>query len=137
MLMVNRDIPASVVLLTNTATMEVDALAQDLVMFLAGVPVEPKKFGKTIDVPVAKMKRYEGRYQLIPNVVFDVNVVENRLMVQLTGQPAFEVYPTSETEWFYKVVPASLTFKTGKDGTFDELELFQNGVRQTAKRMKK
>jgi hypothetical protein len=42
----------------------------------------------------------------------------------------------SETEWFYKVVEATLTFKVGDDGQCRELELFQNGVRQTAKRVK-
>jgi CubicO group peptidase (beta-lactamase class C family) len=137
MLLVNRRIPAAVVVLSNTATPEVDNLAQEMIQALAGLPVEPRQFEKTVDVPLSKMKRCEGRYQLAPNVVFDVTVVEDRLMVGLTGQPTFEVFPRSETEWFYKVVPASLTFKKGTGDSYVELELFQNGIRQTAKRITK
>ncbi|QEF98571.1 D-alanyl-D-alanine-carboxypeptidase/endopeptidase AmpH precursor [Stieleria maiorica] len=135
MLFVNRQIPAAVVLLTNTATMEVDRLAEDLIRMLAGAPVEPRTFESAVKVPVVKMKRCEGRYQLAPGAVFDINVVNDRLMVQLTGQPALQVFPKSETEWFYKVVQATLTFKDANDGRFDSVELFQNGVRLVAKRI--
>lgn len=136
MIMVNRQFSSAVVVLTNTATMEVDRLAEDLIRMLAGANVEPRTFEKSIDVPVAKMKQCEGRYQLVPGFVFDVTVVNDRLMAQLTGQPSFQVFPKSETEWFYKVVKASITFKKEEAGKYGELELFQNGVRQTAKRMK-
>ncbi|WP_182870640.1 serine hydrolase [Rhodopirellula sp. JC639] len=135
-LFVNRQIPAAVVLLTNTATMEVDRLAEDMIRMLAGAPVEPRTFQSTVEVPVEKMKRCEGRYQLAPGAVFDVNVVNDRLMVQLTGQPALQVFPKSETEWFYKVVQATLTFKDESEGQFDSVELFQNGIRLVAKRIK-
>ena len=135
MIMVNRQFSSAVVVLTNTATMEVDRLGEDLIRLLAGARVQPRVFEKTVDVPVAKMKRCEGRYQLVPGFVFDVNVVNDRLMVQLSGQPTFQVFPKSETEWFYKVVKATITFKTEDAGKFTELELFQNGVRQTAKRI--
>ncbi len=134
-LFVSRRVPAAVVLLTNTATMEVDALAESLIRMLAGAAVEPRSFQSTIDVPIAKMKRCEGRYQIAPGVVFDVSVVKDRLMVQLSGQPAFEVFPKSETEWFYKIVQATLTFKDEKAGRFEALELFQNGIRVSATRI--
>ncbi|QDV44151.1 Beta-lactamase precursor [Stieleria neptunia] len=135
MLFVSREVPAAVVLLTNTATMEVDRLAEDLIRMLAGAAVQPRTFQSAIEVPIATMKRCEGRYQIAPGVVFDVNVVNDRLMVQLTGQPAFQVFPKSETEWFYKIVPATLTFKDENDGRFEALELFQNGIRASAKRI--
>ncbi|PAY19630.1 hypothetical protein CKO51_10230 [Rhodopirellula sp. SM50] len=135
MLFVSREVPAAVVLLTNTATMEVDRLAEDLIRMLAGAAVEPRTFQSTIDVPIAKMKRCEGRYQIAPGAVFDVSIVKDRLMVQLSGQPAFEVFPKSETEWFYKIVQATLTFKDEQNGRFEALELFQNGIRVSATRI--
>ena len=136
MCMVNRDLSCGIVLMTNTATMEVDRLAGDLIRFLAGADVEPRKFDAELKVPVAKMKRCEGEYQLFPGFKFDVKVVSGRLMIQLTGQPSIQVYAKSETEWFYKVVKAEVTFSNLKDGKFQELELFQNGLRQKAKRIK-
>jgi len=133
---VNRQLNTAVVLLTNTATMEVDQLAQSIVQKLAGMPVEPRKFEKSIDVPDAVMQRYVGTYQLVPGIVFTVSVNDGKLMVGLTGQPTFQVFAKSETEWFYKVVPATLTFeKTTGDEKCPSLELFQNGARQTAKRV--
>ncbi len=45
------------------------------------------------------------------------------------------IYPRSETEWFYRVVEATLTFKVNKNGQCSELELFQNGARRAAKRI--
>jgi D-alanyl-D-alanine-carboxypeptidase/D-alanyl-D-alanine-endopeptidase len=81
------------------------------------------------------MKRYVGKYQLAPGAVFTVSVNEDQLMVSLTGQPTFRVYPRSDTKWFYKVVDATLTFKVDRSGRCNSVELFQNGVRQKAKRI--
>ena len=133
---VSRELDAAVVLLTNTATMEVDQLAQDIFKSLVGMKVEPRKFEKTLDVPAEVMQRYVGKYQLIPGVEFTVSVNDGKLMVGLTGQPTFQVFARSETEWFYKVVPATITFeKSEGDEKCPSLELFQNGVRQKATRM--
>jgi len=57
------------------------------------------------------------------------------MMVSLTGQPAARVYPRSETEWFYKIVEASITFQLDDQGKCKSLELLQNGVRQIAPRV--
>ncbi|MCO8121913.1 beta-lactamase family protein [Stieleria sp. TO1_6] len=135
MLMVNRNIPAAVVVLSNTAVLEIDVLGEDFMRMLAGSPVKPKQIEEQVRVPVEKMQKLEGRYQLAPTFIFDVKVNDGKLMVGVTNQPTFQVYPKSETEWFYKVVPASLVFKADSKGDFNQLELLQNGVRQTAKRI--
>ena len=46
--------------------------------------VEPMKLSKEIKVDAAAMSRLEGRYQLAPTFIFDVNVVHGRLMVGIT-----------------------------------------------------
>ncbi|MCM2372258.1 serine hydrolase [Aporhodopirellula aestuarii] len=137
MLMINRPLQIAVVVLCNTACGEVDALAEQMVQMLAGAEVRPVTFADQteVDVPVEKMKRLEGRYQLVPTFIFDVNVRDGKLMVGVTNQPTFQVFAKSETEWFYKVVPASLTFRLTESGECTALELFQNGIRQTAKRV--
>ena len=50
-------------------------------------------------------------------------------------ESTFEVYPRSETQWYYKVVKATLTFEVDDKGKCNTVELFQNGVRQKAKRI--
>lgn len=136
MMLVSRKLDAAVVVLANTASPDVDPLAQDIMRILAGDDVTPREFPKQVVVPMEKMKRLVGKYQLVPGFVFDVNVVEDRLMVGLTGQPTLRVYPKSETQWVYRIVDATLTFtideETGKAGSLD---LFQNGIHQMARRI--
>ncbi len=135
MLLVNPETQTSVVLLTNTATGEVDQLAQDILRMIAGVKVEPRKFEKTVEVPPKVMRKYVGKYKLAPGVVFTVTIKDDKLMVGLTGQPTFQVHARSETEWSYKVVKATLIFEVDDDGKCTSLELLQNGRRQKAKRL--
>ena len=78
---------------------------------------------------------YVGRYQLVENLVFTVTRQGDRLFVQLTGQPRFEVFPESETQFFLRVVDAQITFGRAEDGSVDHLVLHQNGVDQPAGRM--
>ncbi len=135
MLLINREIETSVVLLTNTGTGEVDLLAQDIMQMVAGANVQPRTFEKSIAVSPEVMQKYEGKYKLAPGFVFTVTVKDDKLLVGLTGQAMLQVYARSETEWFYKVVEASLTFNLDDSGKCDSLELFQNGIRQQANRI--
>jgi D-alanyl-D-alanine-carboxypeptidase/D-alanyl-D-alanine-endopeptidase len=134
MVLVNREMGSAVVLLANTATGEVDTLAQDVIRMLAGVSVEPRKFEKSIAVAPEVMQKFAGQYEIIPEFVLTVTVDDGKLIVGATGQPTFEVYARSETEWYYKVVDATLIFKFNSDGQCESLELLQNGARQIARR---
>lgn len=135
MMLVNRELSAGVVVLANNATGEVDVLAQDIIRLIAGQKVEPRSFEETIEVAAEELEKYVGKYQLIPGVVFTVTTKGHKLMVQLSGQPAFRVYPRSKTEWFYKVVKATITFELDDDGKCNALVLFQNGIKQKARRV--
>ncbi len=79
--------------------------------------------------------RLVGRYRLRPNHVFDVTSSAGRLYAQLTGQPAFRVFPTSQWHFFYKVVGAQITFETGDDGRAARLILHQSSLDQIAERI--
>ena len=46
-------------------------------------------------------------------------------MAQLTGQPAFPVFPESETLFFYKVVDATLEFQKDAGGAVTGVRLRQ------------
>jgi serine-type D-Ala-D-Ala carboxypeptidase/endopeptidase len=134
MILVNRQSRSSVILLTNTGTTEVDQLAADILRMIAGAQVAPRKFDKALDVPAAALQKFVGSYELAPGVLFTVTAMDGKLMVALTGQPSYQVFPRSETLWFYKVVDATITFNVDKNGKCNSLVLFQNGIKQTAKR---
>ncbi len=81
------------------------------------------------------LERYVGRYQLAPGAVLSVTREGDRLHVQLTGQPRFEIFPESETRWFLKVVDAVLEFHGAEEGAADSVTLFQAGREMEAQRV--
>ncbi|HVV70658.1 MAG TPA: DUF3471 domain-containing protein [Verrucomicrobiae bacterium] len=86
------------------------------------VRVDPSKFDSLV-----------GQYELAPDQVFTIRRDGDKLRAQLTGQPSFQVFPESETEFFYTVVDAQLTFVKDKDGKVTELVLHQNGDKTARK----
>jgi D-alanyl-D-alanine-carboxypeptidase/D-alanyl-D-alanine-endopeptidase len=118
-----------VVLLTNTATGTVDKVALDLLRRAAGMPAKPL----TLRVPAkgidpAVFDDYAGEYALSPAFKLTVTRDGDRLLCQATGQPRFRVFPLSQSEYFYRVVDARITFERGDDGKVKGLVLHQNGA---------
>jgi len=79
--------------------------------------------------------RYAGDYELAPGFVLSFRVRDGRYFAQATGQPEFEVYPSSETEFFWKVVDARITF-TVDAGMVTGLVLHQGGRDLPASRIR-
>jgi CubicO group peptidase (beta-lactamase class C family) len=103
--------------------------------------------GQTLTVPRLKAEApakidpgvyvaYAGEYQLAPNAIMTVTKEGEQLFVQLTGQPKFEIYPRSETEFFLQVVKADIKFVKDDTDKVASLVLKQGGVEQTAKKIK-
>ena len=78
---------------------------------------------------------YVGRYQLAPTFILTVTREGDQLFAQATGQPKFQIFPDSATEYFLKVVDAQITFLTDEKGRASSLVLHQNGRDLPAKRM--
>lgn len=91
-------------------------------------PAAPKE----IELPAGELEAYVGHYRMGP-VEFTVTREAARLLVQLTGQPQVQVYPSAKDEFFYKVVNAQLSF-VREDGKVVALILHQNGRDQRAKK---
>ncbi len=93
-------------------------------------------FGHRVkSVDPAVYKNYVGRYQLAPGAVVTVSLDGTRLQAQLTGQPAIEIFPESEKEFFYKIVDAQITFESDGKGQATALTLHQNGRNMRAPRV--
>ncbi len=97
--------------------------------------VVPPALRTAVEVDQAVYDDYAGRYRLNEDLVFTVTRQDDRLFVQLTGQPRFEVFPESETKFFLRVVDAQITFGRGDDGAVDHVVLHQNDVDQRADRL--
>jgi len=89
---------------------------------------------RTVKVDPKIYDAYVGRYELNPKVAITITKEGERLMVGATGQPSFEIFPESETKFFFKVVDAQVTFVKNEKGEVTEMVLDQNGRSIRAKR---
>jgi serine-type D-Ala-D-Ala carboxypeptidase/endopeptidase len=99
-------------------------LAQKAPVAHTEVAIDPKLY-----------EMYAGRYQFAPAVILAITRTDDHLFAQLTGQPAFEIFPESDTRFFLKVVDAQLTFERSADGKAAAVVLHQNGRDQRATRV--
>jgi CubicO group peptidase (beta-lactamase class C family) len=79
---------------------------------------------------------YAGDYELTPNFILTITSEGGKLMAQASGQPKNELFPTSETEFFLKVVNAQITFVKNEQGQVTQLILHQNGRTMPAKKIR-
>jgi D-alanyl-D-alanine-carboxypeptidase/D-alanyl-D-alanine-endopeptidase len=99
-------------------------------------PLTPKPTPKAervaIDLPVEKLAKLAGVYQLnaMPDFKISVTLENGALFAQATAQPKAPVFPESETKVFYRVVDAQLEFLSDSKGAVAGLVLHQMGVQQ-------
>lgn len=79
---------------------------------------------------------YAGRYDYGGGkAIMAVTREGDRLFAQLTGQPRFEIFPKSETEFFWKAVNARVTFVKDSGGKVRKAVHEQGGRKFDAPRM--
>lgn len=91
---------------------------------------------KVIQVSEKVLSLYIGEYELQPKFIITISTEGNKLFAQATGQPKFELFATSETEWFLKAVDAKLEFIKDETGKVIKLVLNQGGKKMDGKKIK-
>ena len=92
-------------------------------------PPPPPRPAKVATLSSAELDALTGSYALAPGVAITVTRKDQSLFAQITGQPAFEVFPESPTKVVWTIVPANATFTLGPDGKATSLTLHQGLVR--------
>jgi CubicO group peptidase (beta-lactamase class C family) len=126
----------TVIVLSNYEAARSGPVARDLAAIAFG-----EKYEVPVERVVAKVDpkiydAYVGDYELAPDLVIAVTREGDGLMAQPTGQRKAELFPTSETNFFLKVVRAEVTFVKDAQGRVTHLVLNQGGRQQTAKKIK-
>jgi len=83
-----------------------------------------------------KLQAFLGEYELAPGFNLNVKNEGTQLFCQATGQQRFEVFASSETRFFVKVVDAEIEFYPEANGVVNRLVLFQGGQEIEGKRIK-
>ena len=111
-----------VVVLTNAAV-EVDDLA--FATLDPAAPLAPAH--RAIALSSSELDRYTGRYQLAPNFILTVSVIEGQLLAQATGQGAFPIFASAKDEFFARIAGIAISFTRDTHGAVSGLVLHQNG----------
>ncbi len=90
-------------------------------------PVAQPSFPPTVALDARTLGSYVGTYTAGQGLQFAVTLQGSQLMVQLTGQPSFPVYPSAKDEFYYKIVNAQIDFERDAGGAIQDLVLHQNG----------
>lgn len=96
---------------------------------------EKKEELPIIEVTEEVLETYVGRYELAPTFSITVTREGNQLFLQATDQPRFEVYPSAPTEFFLKVVEASISFSVNDNNEVESLTLHQAGQHVPGKKV--
>lgn len=80
-----------------------------------------------IKLPASVLERYVGAFRMDERSFLEIKRDGDKLMARLTGQPSFEIFPQSETEFFWKIVDAQLTFTLDAAGLAQSATLHQHG----------
>ncbi len=103
---------------------------------------EAPKFSDTVPglpdvvkIDPAILDEYTGSYELQPGFQIMISVSDGHIYAQASGQGKNEIFPESETKFFFKVVDAQISFVRDGDNQVKELILHQNGT-HTAQKIK-
>ena len=124
-----------VVVLSNTVSDEVDKIGILCMQILRGRELPPLTVRRPAKVDRRTLQQYVGTYAMSPFAHVAITLQEDRLLAQLTGQDTFRIYPESETEFYYKVVRARITFEKDEKGKVTRLVLHQTGRDMPANRL--
>jgi hypothetical protein len=104
---------------------------------------EPPKQHTEIPIDPKLLDSYTGRYQLTPNLIFEITRDGDRLFAQGFGQfngeaialPKFELFAEGEKNFFARVADNQITFETGPDGRATSLIMHRAGRDMPAARL--
>ena len=109
----------------------------DIGLHLLNPRLPLEEFTKHIDATIDPkgLDALVGRYSLAANFVMTVTREGDNLFIQATGQQKFQVYPTSDSTFYYRVVPAEVTFHRDALGKAFEIVLRQGSRDVSGKRV--
>jgi hypothetical protein len=90
---------------------------------------------ESIDLDTEVLDRYTGDYQVTPTGVMTVTREGNRLFTQTTGWPKSEIFAQTQTDFFYKVNKAQISFEIDAQGQSTGLVIHLNGLNRRAPRI--
>jgi len=126
----------SVAVLCNLGVINPDPMVRRIADIYLEKELAPKK-PSAVSMPIeatidpSLLDGYVGKFAFDANSQFVVTFSRDgdNFYAQATGQQRAQIYPSSENEFFYKIVNAQITFHRESDGATNRITLHQNGDR--------
>jgi CubicO group peptidase (beta-lactamase class C family) len=125
-----------IIVLSNNSSRHTGEIANNLSAIVLNQPVQWPKEHKFVKVPEEKLKAYEGEYEIGPNFILKVSLVNGILQAEPTGQPKTELQPESEDTFYIDVADAQLVFEKDASGKVTGAKLLQGGRTNPIKKIK-
>jgi hypothetical protein len=113
---------------------EPSELGHQAAEFYLGEELAPRAVNTTMSISPKALDAITGSYDY-GGPVLRVTVEDGHAYAQLSGQPRFEIFPRSETEFFWKVVDARVTFVKDESGKVVKAVHLQGGNTINAARL--
>ncbi len=126
----------SIIMFSNSMNPEVNFDPNKIAEAVLWKEMEKQTSYTVSAVKPKNIKQFTGRYDFMNSAVIQITTEDNKLYAQLTGQPKFEIFPTSEIEFFWKVVEARIKFIKNEKGEVSHAMFTQNGQEINAKKLK-
>ncbi|MDQ2086591.1 serine hydrolase [Herbivorax sp. ANBcel31] len=111
----------------NNDNYDYDSIVEVLLKILNKEPYQLPPEITEIELDSETLQSYTGLYQHISESNITITESEDQLYAQLPGQVEVEIFPMSETEFFYKEIEAYITFKKDDSGEIVGLQFKQGG----------
>jgi CubicO group peptidase (beta-lactamase class C family) len=116
-----------VIVLSNVENPAAVDVAQGLAAIAYGEPYDIPGQASAVEVDPAVLQKYAGSYQVSADMAVTITAEAGHLFAEVPGQPKFELFPTSETEFIAKIADIKLHFEVGADGAVTELVIHEGG----------
>jgi CubicO group peptidase (beta-lactamase class C family) len=119
-----------VVVLSNVEHGAAENVAQGLAAITYGEPYDMPGQApavEVVEVDSAVLQEYAGSYQVSNGMTFIITAEAGHLFGQVPGQQKFEIFPSSETDFFAKIADIKLHFEVGANGAVTELVIHEGG----------
>jgi hypothetical protein len=108
----------------------------DIGYYILNQNFELKTLKKAVAVDPSIYDDFIGEYEFAPNVTLTISREGDKLFARTPRQVKFEIFPLSETRYFYKTVDAEISFTRDETGKVNELIWHEQEGDETAKRIK-
>ncbi len=132
MMSVDFDKKLNVIILSNKGYSDLTTVKNTLRNIVLGENYSVPEELKETSINSKDYGNYTGTYQSDQGWKIIISRDNKNFYAQLTGQGKVEIFPKSDTEFFYKKVDAHITFVKDSEGLIKSLVFNQNGQKITA-----